>query len=233
LGLKLILNLISWTVSSGSWQRSHWRPLEIALDDDVVLRGWCGPVCWRSEPSLVMHEDGLGEWCHWAKCEVNDWSGLVRGHSPFLLPQIRSRRMRTKPRAHTAIIIFRVILVIGYIFNHQKIICRVIGDGCLVFPVKLLLYLLLKCYWSMENIFEKVKRPYTHLLMSFNSNIIIIVGYIFNHQKIICRVTDDGCLIFPVKLLLYSLSMCFCFMKIFFQKSKDLKLIYLWAVIAL
>ena len=39
MGLKLILNPRSWAVSCGLQQKSHWRPLEIALDDDVVVKG--------------------------------------------------------------------------------------------------------------------------------------------------------------------------------------------------
>jgi len=41
-----------------------------------------------------------------------EWSVLVRVTShPFMIPQIRSHRMRTKPRAHTVIINSCVILV--------------------------------------------------------------------------------------------------------------------------
>jgi len=45
-------------------------------------------------------------------CEVKKWSGLVRVHGPFLVPWVRPHRMRTKPRAHTAIVHSCVILVI-------------------------------------------------------------------------------------------------------------------------
>jgi len=40
-----------------------------------------------------------------------EWSVLVRVGHPFLIPQTRPHRMRTKPRAHTAIINSCVILV--------------------------------------------------------------------------------------------------------------------------
>jgi len=46
-----------------------------------------------------------------SECEVKERSGLVRGHGLFLFPWIRSHRMRTKPRAHTAFVISCVILV--------------------------------------------------------------------------------------------------------------------------
>ncbi len=46
-----------------------------------------------------------------SKCEVKERSGLVRVHGLFLFPQIGSHRMRTKSRAHTAIIDSCVILV--------------------------------------------------------------------------------------------------------------------------
>jgi len=45
-------------------------------------------------------------------CEVKERSVLVRVGHLFLIPQIRSHRMRAKPRAHTAIINSCVILVI-------------------------------------------------------------------------------------------------------------------------
>ena len=35
------------------------------------------------------------------KCEVREWSVMVRVKHPFLVPQISSHRMRTKPREHT------------------------------------------------------------------------------------------------------------------------------------
>ena len=47
----------------------------------------------------------------WWNCEVMEWSVLVRVGHPFLIPQIRSHRMRTKPRAHMAIAYSCVILV--------------------------------------------------------------------------------------------------------------------------
>ena len=39
MGSKLVLNPRSWSVSCGLQQKSHRRLLEIALDDDVALRG--------------------------------------------------------------------------------------------------------------------------------------------------------------------------------------------------
>ena len=59
-------------------------------------------------------------------------------------------------------------------------------------------------WWKI--IFQNSKRPQTHLLMSFNS-IRIMAGYTFSiYQKSICGVIGDGGLVFPAKLLLYSLS---------------------------
>jgi len=68
-------------------------------------------------------------------------------------------------------------------FQHQKSIYRVTGDVCLVFSAKLLLYSLLICCWLVENHFSEVKRPQTHLLMSFNS-IRIMPGYTLSTPKI-------------------------------------------------
>jgi len=52
------------------------------------------------------------------ECEVKERSVLVRVSHPFLIPRIRSHRMRTKPRAHTAIVHSCVILV-----NQQSQLC--------------------------------------------------------------------------------------------------------------
>ncbi len=59
-------------------------------------------------------------------CEVRERSVLVRVSHLFLILQIRSHRMRTKPRAHTAIIYSCVILVIG------DAVALVIGKGSIV-----------------------------------------------------------------------------------------------------
>jgi len=55
-------------------------------------------------------------------CEVRGWSALVRVGCPFLVPQIRSHRMRTKLRAHTAIIHSCVILVTYLTISDNHII---------------------------------------------------------------------------------------------------------------
>jgi len=55
-----------------------------------------------------------------------------------------------------ASIAFELWLVIH--FNHQKYICGVTSDGCLVFPAKLLLNSLLICYCLMENHFSEFKK---------------------------------------------------------------------------
>jgi len=84
-----------------------------------------------------------------------------------------------------------------------------------------------------KNICQKSKRSQNHLLMSFNS-IRIIAGYILNHHKSMHGVTGESFLVFPVKLLLFSVSICFCLIEnSFLQVKKDLKLIYLWASIGL
>jgi len=77
----------------------------------------------------------------------------------------------------------------------------------------------------MKNYFSEAKRPQTHLVMSSNS-IRIMVGYILNHQNV---VTGDDYLVFPAKILLYSLSLSCFFENIFsfFRSQKDLTLAYL------
>jgi len=41
---------------------------------------------------------------------------------------------------------------------HQESTCEVTGDICFMFPAITFLYLLLKCYWSIENHFSEVKK---------------------------------------------------------------------------
>jgi len=93
----------------------------------------------------------------------------------------------------------------------------VTGDGCLVFPAKLLLYFLSIGYSFLENNFPEVNKPQTHLLMSYNS-IRTMAGCIFNHQKSMNWVTDDGFLVgVYVELLLYSLPIGYFFMAKYFS----------------
>ncbi len=86
-------------------------------------------------------------------------------------------------------------------------------------------------WWKI--IFQKSKRPQTHLLMSFNS-IRIIAGYTFSTPKIymysdwwwLVGISNKTIIIFIFIMLLVD-------GKSFFSSQKDLKLIYLWAAIAL
>jgi len=59
----------------------------------------------------------------------------------------------------------------------------VTGDGCLVFPAKLLLYFLSIGYSLLEHYFPEVNKPQTHLLMSYNS-IGNMAGYNLQSSKI-------------------------------------------------
>ncbi len=78
-------------------------------------------------------------------------------------------------------------------------------------------------------IFEKLKRPQIHLLMSFNS-IIILAGYIFWLPKIrrqsdwwwLLGVSSQNIVIFTFNMLLFDETS-------FFRSQNFLKLIYLWA----
>jgi len=58
----------------------------------------------------------------------------------------------------------------------QKSMFEMTGDDSLLFPTKPLLYLVSIWYCWMENHFSEVKRPQTHLLMSY-SIIRIMGGY--------------------------------------------------------
>jgi len=67
----------------------------------------------------------------------------------------------------------------------------------IIFTCKMLLF-------NGKSFFRCQKGPQTHLLMGFNS-IRIMAGYTLKSPKTICGVTGDACLVFPAKLLLYSL----------------------------
>ena len=118
-------------------------------------------------------------------------------------------------------------------FQHQNSICRVTGDGGLVFPPKLLLDSLSICCCLMENHFSEVKKPQTHLLMSFNS-ITIMAGDTFSTPKI--NMWSDCWWWLGVSnqtIVIYTFNMLLLDGKSFFKSQKDFKLIYLWASIAL
>jgi len=68
-------------------------------------------------------------------------------------------------------------------------------------------------------IFQKSKIPQIHILMSFNSIRGLVTLELIIH-KIICGVTGDGCLVFPAKIFLYLLSICYCWMENHFPKVK-------------
>ena len=76
--------------------------------------------------------------------------------------------LKTK-RSQTHLVFKALEIWLVKYYYHQRAACRLTGDVCLVIPAKALLYKLLICYWSMENHFLEVKRPQTHLLMSFSS----------------------------------------------------------------
>jgi len=60
-------------------------------------------------------------------------------------------------------------------------------------------------------------------------------GYCFYHQKSTSGVAHDVCFMFQVKTLLYLLSICYSWSieNHVFRSQKDLKLMYLWASVAL
>jgi len=72
----------------------------------------------------------------------------------------------------------------------------------------------------MDSIFQKSKRPKTHLLMGFNS-IRIMAGYIFQSPKSIDRVIGYGWLVFPARPMLYSLLVWYCSMENHFLEVKN------------
>jgi len=71
----------------------------------------------------------------------------------------------------------------------------------------------------MNNVFEKSRRPQTHLLMGCNSTR-TMAGIYFNHQKSIDRVIGYGWLMFPANPLLYSILLCYCSMENHFSEVK-------------
>ena len=83
-------------------------------------------------------------------------------------------------------------------------------------------------WWKI--IFQKSKKPKTHLLMSFNS-IRIMAGYTFSIPKI--NMWSDWLGVSTQTIVIYTFNMLLLYGKSFFRSQKDLKLIYLWAWIAL
>jgi len=86
-------------------------------------------------------------------------------------------------------------------------------------------------WWKI--IFQKSKRPQTHLLMSFNS-IRIMAGYTCSIPKIYMWSEWWWWLgVSSQTMVIYTFNMLLLEGKTFFRSQKDLKLIYLWAPIAL
>jgi len=59
----------------------------------------------------------------------------------------------------------------------------------------------------MENLFSEVDLKHIYLWASIALQLWLVIH--FNHQKSICWVTGDGYFVFPAKLLLYSLLICY------------------------
>jgi len=86
-----------------------------------------------------------------------------------------------------------VALAIWLVFYwyHHKWICRVTGDVILVFPVKVLLYSFLTCYFfNGKSFFRSQKDHRLIYLWASEALEIWLVMYLYHH-KWICRVTGD------------------------------------------
>ena len=118
-------------------------------------------------------------------------------------------------------------------FQYQKSICGVTGDGGLVFqPNYCYIHLQYVVAW-WKIIFQKSKRPQTHLLMSFNS-IRRMACDTFSTPKI--NLWSDWWWLLGVSsqtIVIFTFNMLLLDGRSFFRSQKDLKLIYLWASIAL
>jgi len=97
-------------------------------------------------------------------------------------------------------------------WNHQKLICRVTGDFLAVssqsfvaFTFNMLLLNGKSCFRSQKD------HRFIYLWASVAFKIWLVI-YLF-HQKRICGVTDDVFLLFPAKVLLHSLLICYCLME--------------------
>ena len=111
-------------------------------------------------------------------------------------------------------------IIASYSFEHQRSICAVTGDGCLVFPAKPLLYsLLIYCFLNGKLFFRsQTDLKLIYLWASVTLELWLVIH--FQHQKSICRVTGDGWLVFPAKQLLYSLLICCWWMENNFLEVK-------------
>jgi len=103
-----------------------------------------------------------------------------------------------------------------YMKYDHKYMFGVTGDDSLVFPAKLLLYSLLIYCCLMERSQKDCKLIYLWASMALEFWLFIHI----QHQKSICRVTGDDCLVFPAKLLLDSLSICCWLMENHFSEVK-------------
>jgi len=131
-------------------------------------------------------------------------------------------------------------------FNHQTIIYRVTGDSGFVFQPKLLLYSLLICCWFMKNQFSEVKKisnlftnelqshynyGWIYILITQNQYVLQLVMVAWCVQPKYCfqyflSVSSKNIVIFPINAFLLN-------GKSSFRSQKYLKLISLWASIAL
>ena len=76
-------------------------------------------------------------------------------------------------------------------------------------------------FGEWENIFRSQKDLRLINLWASVALEIWLVLYLY-HQKSTCRVTGDVCFIFPAKVLLYSLLICYCLMENHFSEVKHL-----------
>jgi len=87
-------------------------------------------------------------------------------------------------------------------------------------------------HWRI--IFQKSKRPWTHLFMSFRAlSIWLVIS--FYHKIFTCRVTGNVCFMFQAKalLVLFTFNLLLVTGKSIFRSQKYLRPIYFWASVAL
>ena len=80
------------------------------------------------------------------------------------------------------------------------------GDGWLVFPAKLLFMVTFNMLLVDGKSFFRSQKDLKLIYLSASIALELLFVIHFQYQKYTYRVTGDGCLVFPAKLFLYTLS---------------------------
>jgi len=106
------------------------------------------------------------------------------------------------------------------VFYHQKLISGVSGDDCNPVSSQRIVKFTFDMLMVNRKSFFRSQKDLKLIFLWASISLELWLAIYFIHQKSECWVTGDGCLMFPAKSWLYSLSICFWSMKNYFQKWK-------------